>query len=651
MGGSGVDIARSLLVDPASGNIFVAGLTVGLPPTYNTSNFPVRGEVGAASIYDATFNSLIDCVVVKFNPTLTTLLASTFLGGPLIDQAYSIAMDNKGNVFVGGLAGPGFPTATDFPRAGVTTAYDTSYNGFNGVDNVGNPINPWDGFVAKLNNSLSRLLASTYVGGNSTVLNSIGEQFNAIAIDPSDNVFACGFTDTDSFPTTGGPTYPGGASSVNYNGGYDAVLVKLNNYLSGPIRDDPTQFYYAGIFIGSSPNPVFPYVPPGTEVANGIAIDSFGENANVFIVGYTTDGVPAIFPVTNVAYDRIINGASDAFICKFSNNLRTLLASTFLGGQNGENAFSVTLGNVLGSDFTVYVTGTTSSADFPQTAGSYNYGNSAGRGTVDVFVSRLDNNLSTLINSTWIGGTDTETPWYIHIGPNSNIYICGVAESSDYPTTPDAFAITNTGGGGDVFISCFNDTLATLNASTFVGGPGTEVGYCIKTDSTGMMVFTGPCGAGYPVWPITASDTALIAYDITYNGGPSDIYVTRISSDLTGPFAEVPITSTDGTTPEEQEGEGIRTGSSRRAIFTEDSFSHCFIATAVYGSETHPDVLVLRNFRDNYLLTNKPGRAFVRIYYKFSPPVAGFLKKSPTLLSIGRTILTPLVRLIPMCRD
>lgn len=72
----------------------------------------------------------------------------------------------------------------------------------------------------------------------------------------------------------------------------------------------------------------------------------------------------------------------------------------------------------------------------------------------------------------------------------------------------------------------------------------------------------------------------------------------------------------------------------------------CFIATAAYGSYLDPHVIALRNFRDKYLLTNMPGRAFVNFYYMLSPPIADFIRDHEILRSVSRWGLTPIVLII-----
>ena len=69
----------------------------------------------------------------------------------------------------------------------------------------------------------------------------------------------------------------------------------------------------------------------------------------------------------------------------------------------------------------------------------------------------------------------------------------------------------------------------------------------------------------------------------------------------------------------------------------------CFIATAAYGTALEPQVVLLKKFRDLYLLTNRPGSYFVQLYYNYSPPIADFIRQHDIIRLVVRVLLLPLL--------
>src|SRR6185503_11836469 len=136
IGGTSTDSASALAVDD-SGNVYISG-TAG-------TGFPTT-----SGAYDETQNGSGDAFVAQFNSSLTSLLASTFIGGASTEEAFSITLDSSGNVYAAGRT-----ASSNFPS--TIGAYDETYNG-NGSD--------FDAFVALLNPSLTTLSASTFIGSS-----------------------------------------------------------------------------------------------------------------------------------------------------------------------------------------------------------------------------------------------------------------------------------------------------------------------------------------------------------------------------------------------------------------------------------------------------------------------------------------------------
>lgn len=219
-----------------------------------------------------------------------------------------------------------------------------------------------------------------------------------------------------------------------------------------------------------------------------IAIDAQG---NADVSGYTLSGD---FPVTANSFQRQYRGADlsndffnlgDAFITKLNPTGTGLVYSTYLGGTGDDLVCALTL-DAAGN---VYVTGTTSSKDFPVTLGAYSVRN---RGPIegafesvdddqlwgDAFVAKLSADGTRLLLGTYFGGASDDIPMGIALDQSGNIIVAGMTVSANLPVTDDA-AQPQFGGRsrpfegqsiGDGFVVQFNPTLTSLFYATYLGG-------------------------------------------------------------------------------------------------------------------------------------------------------------------------------------
>ncbi|MCK6469305.1 MAG: SBBP repeat-containing protein [Candidatus Brocadia sinica] len=376
----------------ASGNVYVTGETV-------SSNFPTT-----PGAYDTSIDGF-DVFVSKLDGGLTTLLASTFLGGSQGEGGPSLVLDTSGNVYVtGGTYSSDFPTTPG--------AYDTSFNSyFSG-----------DAFISKLDGGLTTLLASTFLGG----YDNDGGSF--LVLDASGNVYVTGGTYSSDFPTTPG-AYD--TSFNSYSSG-DAFISKLDGGLTTLL---------ASTFLGGS----------NGEVGSFLALDTSG---NVYVTGDTASWD---FPTTPGAYDTSF-GDGGIFISKLNGGLTTLLASTFLSGSDGGGSRSRSL--ALDTEGNVYVTGETYSSDFPTTPGAYD----TSLNETDAFISKLNGGLTTLLASTFLGGYYYETGQSLALDTSGNVYVMGFTMSPDFPTTQVAYD-TSFNGYRDFFISKLDGNLSAATTA------------------------------------------------------------------------------------------------------------------------------------------------------------------------------------------
>jgi hypothetical protein len=443
LGGGSEDEGYSIATDSA-GNAYVAGSTW-------SADFPVT-----PGAFDTTYNGNRDAFVAKLDSVGSSLVYSTYLSGGGYEYEPSIAIDSAGNAYVAG-----YTSSADFP---VTSgAFDTTYNGFA------------DAFVAKLDSTGSSLVYSTYLGGGDS------DYGYSIATDSAGNAYVTGGTNSADFPVILG------AFDTTYNGNRDAFVAKLDSVGSSLVYST--------------------YLGGGSEDEGySITTDSAG---NAYVTGGTNS---ADFPVTPGAFDTTLKGLRDAFVAKLDSTGSSLLYSTYLGGGNNDEGYSIAIGTAGNA----YVTGGTYSADFPITPGAFD---ATINGPYDSFVAKLDPTGSPLLYSTFIGGGGDDGGHSIAIDSAGNAYLTGYTSSPDFPITPGAFDTTY--NGADAFVAELDSTGSSLLYSTYLGGGDNDWGSSIAVGPAGITYVTGLTQSSD--FPVT-----LGAFDATLNAW-ADAFVARLS--------------------------------------------------------------------------------------------------------------------------
>jgi hypothetical protein len=332
---------------------------------------------------------------------LTPLVYSTYLGGFGFDAAFGIAVNSTGSAYVtGNTSSPNFPTT-------VGAFQTTSGGGF-------------DAFVTKLNATGSALVYSTYLGG------SDNDNSSGIAVDSAGSAYVIGATFSTNFPTTAG------AFQTSFAGAPDAFVTKLNAAGSGLVYST---------YLGGN----------GNDTGAGISVDDTGA---AYVTGFTGS---TNFPTTSGAFQTTFGGGIfDAFVTKLNAAGSALVYSTYLGGSADDRG----LGIAADSAGSVYVTGSTTSTNFP-TASAIQAANGGG---TDAFVTKLNAAGSGLVYSTYLGGGGEDQGKGIALdqsgkanpnkneGNNNNAYVAGSTGSTNFPTTPSTFQTSFGGGVFDAFV-------------------------------------------------------------------------------------------------------------------------------------------------------------------------------------------------------
>ncbi len=434
------DPAKPLVIDPAlvyatylGGNGIDQGNAITLDVNGNAYIVGQTQSTDFATVAPAQGSNAgnTDAFVVKLNREGSALVYATYLGGSNNDYGRAIRLDLYGGIYLAG-----FTTSTDFP---VQSPYQSSFGGGGG-----------DVFVTQLNYDGSGLQFSSYFGGNG----SDNVSYQGMALNPQGSIYIVGQTTSTDLPT---------ASPIQaaLSGPSDMFIAKLSPWAAS---------LDYGTYLGGSSS-------DGSTI-NGITVDDIG---NAYIVG---DTLSTDFP-TATPYQAANAGGTDAVMAKINSTGTALTYATYLGGSAADHATAIT----LDTDKNIYVTGYTSSTDFP-TAAPIQAGNGGGS---DAFVAKFNAAGSALTYSTYLGGSAGETAYAIALDADENAYVAGETFSTNFPTVLP-FQASN-GGAQDVFVTKVSAAGSAFEYSTYLGGGGTDQGFGLAVSLAGNAYVTGGTGS------------------------------------------------------------------------------------------------------------------------------------------------------------
>jgi len=392
IGGDEDELAHSIIYDK-KGYIYVAGKT-------SSKNFPVT-----SSAYSRKYNGGTgDAYIFKMDKDLKRLEASTFLGGSGNENSWMcgvIDMDQNGNiVMAGNTASENFPTTKG--------AFSEKFNGGNR-----------DGFISILDGGLSKLLYSTYIGGNG------GEDIlRGLCIDKnSGEICVAGITFSTNFPVSnpvaGQTSLPSGGFIAKFSP--DLSRINSSAALKGAV----------------------------------IMCMLIHENGDVYVGGHASKD----FPITSKAFYRTFDMHDDqGFISRLSNDLAQLKSSTLLPGSFPMGGGGIAcLALSQNSEGDIVSSGWALPLNFPATPGAFDETYNADN---DNYILIMDKELSKLKASTFVGGKKNDHWNRLAMSKNGDIYVGGYTYSEDYPTTAGSAFVNYNGGETDGFLVRINGNLS-----------------------------------------------------------------------------------------------------------------------------------------------------------------------------------------------
>jgi len=353
-------------------------------------------------------------------------------------------------------------------------------------------------------------------------------------------------------------TYSGGTSASNYS--YATTFDATGHLYAGAQAygtgwpTTPGAFQIA--FAASQDVAINKYTPDGTNLVystyyGGASVDlphamMVNEQDELIVVGTSTS---SDLPVTPGCYDNTYNNARDIFIAHFNNNGTGLIGATYIGSASvaEPNAFTwtgtttaVTSQNItsplelnVDAAGNIWVVGNTPSSTFPVTANALQ---ATSGGAMDAILFKMDPACSTLMYSTYLGGSGNDAGFGIKFQSNGNIVICGGTQSNNFPATPGSLHATALGGTFDGFVAIISPA-GVLQQATYLGTSETDLAVNLDIDCADNIYILGRTNGNYPISPGV------------YSMPNTDLFIDKISANLSASLLSTRIGyQTSGTT-------------------------------------------------------------------------------------------------------
>ena len=472
-GGSSDDFAGGIAVDALG--IYVTGTT-------SSSDFPVTLGVVQPAFLGGAPHGNNDAFAVKLALNGSAIVWGTFIAGGDSDSGLGIAVDSTHNVYV---VGETFSGNLGGALGGVNPLPNGS------AINLGKGGTSDDGYIVKLNATATAYSLVSYIGGSSNDLTT------GVALDGSGNIYISGETISTDLPLTAPIQNKCGTDGTCNTGGSgpqdDAFVVAIHSTTSlGYIYET----YYGG---------------SGVDDALAIAADTAG---NAFVTGSTTS---SDFPTHGTPFQGTLAGTQNAFVLELNPTGSAATYSTYLGGTGTDLGVAI----AVDSSNNAYVTGQTSSSDFPLLNTNQPFG-----GSTDAFVSVLTPSPNTLLFSTYLGGGGNENTLggSIALDPAQFIYVTGDTDSGNGSTAafPTTSPIDGTYGGGTCATSTGNIPCPDAFVTNY--GPATAPDFALTTTALSPASIAQGASATSTVALISLnaySGTVNLTCSVTGGGSPA----------------------------------------------------------------------------------------------------------------------------------